>query len=379
MIKEENIDILLLNILRGCATEQEISFFSVWVQDEKNSNYFNDIKEVWAISDSLLFDIPVSQTGREQYQNRIRKDKNIVKRRRFVLASASITAILLTAYFIVAQPVEVNQQVESREIIAETKAPVKVVSNEITITSSSADGNVLKVTEVSDQIIKNNNIAQVSDTLVSDVEINTLFVPKGKRIQVILSDGTKMWVNSDSKVIYPAVFAKDKRVLEVIGNVYFEVKKDKTRPFEVMVNGIKTTALGTQFEVNNYEGLQCSIALVEGLIQVENASSKFVVSPNNQVVMRVGSDKLIMSKFDTKICGLWRENILVIDNEPIASIVEKLNRWHNIEIENRTFGLDKINFTGKLNDATLNEHLEIISDNIKIKFIKEDEKMIIWN
>lgn len=380
-MEEQNIDTLLLNILMNVADEEETEFFSTWVKDKKNSDYFEQVKKTWNLFELKSSAIAVNETGRKEYINRIRKTKSRFKL--IVLTSVSVAASLIAISMLIMETKKEITPLNKSEIVAENSQSnnIQPIDENISIVTTSSQGEVLKVTKLptETQRISSHDLTEIVSDDSSDVQINTLVVPKGKRIVMTLPDGTTMWVNCESKVTYPTVFPKDKRTLDVVGNVFFEVAKDSTRPFEVNTNGIKTTALGTQFEVSNYEGQLCSISLLEGKVSVENSREKIIITPSKQIIANGATNNLTKRNFNVRNFGLWRNNVLVIDNEPISSVIKKLNRWHNVEIVNRTTGVEKVNFTGKLDDGTIEEHLKIITENIKVQFAKEGDRIIIWN
>lgn len=380
-MEPNKIDILLINILNGIATEEEIVFFSRWITETANERYFQETKEAWSLSEQISMEISVDEVRREQFINRIKKENNSKKLRRIVLASSSVAAMLIASFLIL-----YNAPQQDKIDISEVKSiKMDKISNEITFITSTIDGDTLKVVAFNDsKKFTPSTTIGVADSFakekLEDVGVmSTIIVPKGKRLFVTLPDSSKMWLNSESRVHYPIAFAENSRTIEVTGNAYFDVVKDASRPFEVITGGIKTTALGTQFEVDNYDNQRCFVALVEGSVSVEDGRQKVIIEPNTKIESRFGVDEFIKSTFNSQQCGLWRDNILSINNETIVSIIEKLNRWHNVEIINRTKGVDGIFFTGKLDDGTIEEHLTIISRNIKLKFVKEGEKIIIWN
>lgn len=378
---EQDIDTLLLNILMNVADEKEIAFFSSWVADEKNSDYFDKVKQTWNLFELKSSEIPVNETGRFEYLTTIRKAKERV--RRMVITSVAVAAAMITVSFWIWE-IRDNTILPVENQITTINSPsnkAQLNDNDVSIISTSPQGEVLKITKLSGETLKisSNDLSKIIKDDSTSVHLNTLIVPKGKRIEIILSDGTRMWVNSESKVTYPAIFSKDRRALDVVGNVFFDVAKDSSRPFEVNTNDIKTIALGTQFEVNNYEGQACSISLMEGKVSVENGHYTMIINPSEQIIAQTGTEKLIKQKFNIRDFGLWRDDILVFDNEPISDIIKKLNRWHNIEIVDKTKGVKNIRFTGKLNKGSIDYHLKIITENINIKFTKEGEKIIMCN
>lgn len=120
-------------------------------------------------------------------------------------------------------------------------------------------------------------------------EPDQIIVPKGRRANIVFSDGTKMYINAETRVIFPTVFAKDKREILVDGEVYLEVAADPSRPFIVKTSTIEVKVLGTRFNVCAYrDEPAASVVLVEGLVEVKNGDNgKNVLSPDDMLELRV--------------------------------------------------------------------------------------------
>lgn len=366
------IDKLLFNILSNQADENEIIFFSQWMKDPENEEYFIHLKDAWHLHDISSVTIPVNEQGREQFIHHIRKEKSSNRQKRATVVSFMIAAALIALSFLVydlVRPMQTKHSIVPE--MAENNHNTMIIQ-EIAIVSTSnnkvIDIAYLSENDKSEVVFKNNS----TDKIIS----NTLIVPKGKRTMIFLPDSTKMWVNSESRVTFPSKFSQTDRVIEVNGNAFFEVKKE-ARPFRVITGSITTIALGTAFEVNNYDQQNSSVTLLEGSVSVNINSETEVLQLNQQIT----SNGLNLKKTNITASnyGQWRNNILVIDNESIDSMIKKLSRWHNITIENRTKHLETTRFTGKLNQGDIDEHLKIISANSNIKFTKEGEKIIMWN
>lgn len=147
--------------------------------------------------------------------------------------------------------------------------------------------------------IENNNAMISYSGAGEDNIINTLATPRGGQYQIRLSDGTKVWLNAASSITYPTVFKGKERKVTISGEVYFEVAKDKTKPFHVKVNELDVEVLGTQFNINSYadeDGVKTT--LLEGSVRVNHASGQQLLHPNEQAV--VSNGKLALRKVNTE-------------------------------------------------------------------------------
>lgn len=171
-------------------------------------------------------------------------------------------------------------------------------------------------------------------------EVYQIIVPKGRRANITFSDGTRMHVNAGTRVIYPAVFKKDKREILVEGEVYLEVEKDSSRPFIVKTNGFDVKVLGTEFNVCAYkEDASASVVLVNGSVEVRTTKNeKSLLSPSQRIeINEKGSNIKEVDVFEY-IC--WKDNMMLLNDRKAGETLDRLSRyygraiWYNEEIGN---------------------------------------------
>jgi len=162
---------------------------------------------------------------------------------------------------------------------------------------------------------------------------NQIIVPKGKYSQLTLSDGTRMHVNSGTRVVYPRVFADARREIYVEGEIYLDVTPDKNRPFVVKTHQFNVEVLGTSFNVNAYKGKeQSEVVLVEGSVRLSDKYQKEVLmKPDNLVVVSEGRASCI-KRVRAKDYTAWIDGLLILYNEPLMSVFERLNRFYDVPI-----------------------------------------------
>lgn len=207
-------------------------------------------------------------------------------------------------------------------------------------------------------------------------EYNQLFVPKGKRAKVQLSDGSILRVNSNSKVIYPNHFAAATRKIFVEGEVYLEVTHDASKPFIVQANDFELTVLGTKFNICNYkEAAASNIVLVEGAVEIKDANKdKVKMAPDELVTIKSGSfaEK---TKVDTELYTSWIDGILILRGEPLSDVIRRLSLYYNTEIECESAIKDKKVY-GKLDlKDNLMDILESIQGAVTFQILEENNKV----
>lgn len=169
---------------------------------------------------------------------------------------------------------------------------------------------------------------------VNAVLYNTLTIPPGGQYQVVLPDGTQVWLNSSSALSYPTEFSGNERRVKLTGEAYFEVAKNKDKPFYVEMNNTQIRVLGTHFDVSAYaDDNAITTTLLEGSVQVSKNGKQALLKPGQQAVVDNGADKIAVSKVNTNTAVAWKNGYFVFDDEDIATIMKKVSRWYNADVE----------------------------------------------
>lgn len=192
-----------------------------------------------------------------------------------------------------------------------------------------------------------------------ETPLNHLIVPKGRRASIVFSDGTKLFVNAGSHVIYPAVFGMEKREIAVEGEIYLEVSKDPSRPFFVKANGFDVKVTGTAFNVCAYKDAAASVVLVEGSVEVKTAADEKVrLRPNQLADIRQGLAEVREVDVSEYIC--WKDNMMLLTRRPAGEVLERLARYYGRPIEYEP-AVGEIPISGKLD---LKENLEDVINTV---------------
>jgi transmembrane sensor len=166
-----------------------------------------------------------------------------------------------------------------------------------------------------------------------NLKFNTLTTARGQQYQVLLPDGTKVWLNNASSLTYPVYFNNEKkRSVELKGEAYFEVTKNAGRPFIVQMAEQEIKVLGTHFNVNGYENEPVSrTTLLEGSVLVSTGSLQQLISPGEQAIVTPGRVKVV--SIDTELAVAWKNNQFMFESEGIESIMRRIERWYNVKVE----------------------------------------------
>lgn len=203
-------------------------------------------------------------------------------------------------------------------------------------------------------------------------EYNKLTTPIGGEYSLVLSDGTKVFLNADSELKYPVEFSDGKRIVDLKGEAYFEVHKDSSRPFVVRMNGAEVTVLGTSFNVNTYgDDGQIYTTLVNGAVRVSSVKNgqAEVLKPGMQSVMDVQSGQLTVREVDVEPYVAWREGRFVFRAMTLDLIMRQLQRWYDFEVFYQNPELKDYEFRGVIKrDMDLDKVLSVIKVTTNVDF-----------
>ena len=207
---------------------------------------------------------------------------------------------------------------------------------------------------------------------------NQLVVPSGKNAVLTLHDGTKIWVNAGTKLVYPVEFEKGKREIYVNGEIFLDVMADAQRPFIVRTNDFRVQVVGTKFNVQAYASDEHSwIALESGLVKILSEAADDVMLHPNKVYERDKSGHSSVKDADIEKYTSWIHGLYVYESERLDVILKRLERYYGIEIvvEPAAAGL---RCSGKLDlKENVEDVLSIISKTAPVDYIKDSERYVI--
>jgi outer membrane lipoprotein-sorting protein len=191
---------------------------------------------------------------------------------------------------------------------------------------------------------------------------NTITIPKGGQFQVVLSDGSKVWLNSASSITFPTAFSKTERRVTITGEVYFEIAKNKHLPFRVVAGKQTVEVLGTHFNINAYaDENTIKTTLIEGSVKVSADAQSAILKPNQQSsVLNRGTDKISISTVDTDDVLAWKNGNFQFEKAEIPLIMREASRWYDVDIKYEG-EMPKRRFTGSISrNVNLSELLKML-------------------
>jgi len=251
-----------------------------------------------------------------------------------VAAAVTIIALCGGGYFLLTRRQHGNSEgtIAKKDITPGYNKAILTLSNGATITLDSAhtgiltrQGNAAVVNSGNGQLAYNLSPGEKQTALV----YNTLTTPRGGQYQLTLPDGTKVWLNAASSLIYPTTFSGDERTVQMTGEAYFEVAHDQKRPFKVKVNGQVIEDIGTHFNVNAYtdESVQTT-TLLEGAVRI----GKHVLKPGEKATV-APSGAIQVSRGDPEQAVAWKNGLFDFTDNDLPTVMRQLARWYNVDIK----------------------------------------------
>jgi|RhiMetdeSRZDD1v2_1073273.scaffolds.fasta_scaffold07293_3 transmembrane sensor len=339
---EQELTALAQKFLAGTATaaeqEQLHQLYDNWKDDEETV--------VSATEQTDVLRIEILQA----IKDRINDQKKVIpfyKRKSWrIVAAASIiivAGVLLFYYIIPAS--QKNEFASKQTNLPSNQSPVLPGKDRATLTL--ADGRVIDLDSSGAGLLAqqgNTSIINKDGKIIYDPRntnsgetiYNTISTPKGGQYQLVLPDGTKVWLNATSAIKFPVAFAGNSRTVELTGEAYFEVAKNPTRPFFVKVKDVEVKVLGTHFNIMAYgEEGKIATTLLEGSVHVSRGAEKYVMVPGQQAVWKENGDFNLDEHADLEEVVSWKNGKFHFNNADIKVIMRQIARWYDVDVEYR--------------------------------------------
>lgn len=357
-----NIEILaplIANAMNGTLDQKDKEDLDSWLaESEENIKLYMKITDKQNLKqrNEVLKDFNISGAW-----NNVEKEIKTYRKRklhkqifRYAAAIVIPITIMVSVYFYMSNVV--NDQIQPQASIEKgTSEAILILANgkNLELGGDSAkqiiedDGTIIQFADA------NINYSENTEKRKAKEIMNKLVVPKGGEYNLILSDGSKVFVNSMSTLEFPVQFIGNTRTVKLEGEAYFEVAHNKTKPFFVEINGISVEVLGTSFNVKAYpDEILSYTTLIEGKVKLNTLSSGkggIYLKPNQQAVYSPSSSNIIIQNVDANKFVQWIHGRYVFENESLGEIMKTLSRWYDFEYSFENKELEAIRFEGGLN------------------------------
>ncbi len=207
---------------------------------------------------------------------------------------------------------------------------------------------------------------------------NELIIPKGGEYQVVLADGTKVWLNSASRLIYPQSFMGKERRVVLSGEAFFDVAHDAERPFIVETSRMNVKVLGTRFNVNDYDdNEEVSTTLVNGSVEIFSGGQQaFRLVPGEQAYGK--ENELEKREVNVRLYTSWIDGKFLFNNTELEEIAKQISRWYDVEIFFSSENVKKVRFTGAIvKFKPLDDLVRMIESTSQVRFSVKGKTIVI--
>lgn len=214
--------------------------------------------------------------------------------------------------------------------------------------------------------------------MANDNKNNELIIPKGGEYQVVLADGTKVWLNSASRLIYPQSFMGKERRVVLSGEAFFDVTHDAERPFVVETSRMNVKVLGTRFNVNDYDdNEEVSTTLVNGSVEIISGDQQaFRLVPGEQAYGK--ENELEKREVNVRLYTSWIDGKFLFNNTELEEIAKQISRWYDVEIFFSSESVKKVRFTGAIvKFKPLEDLVRMIESTSQVRFSVKGRTIVI--
>lgn len=376
-MEDKILNELLERYRTGTATPEDKAFLESWYLKYNQSDPF-----IMTDEDRIK---DVSQVYTLIRQNRISQNKINLW---YYVAAAAVILITLSfgGYFLLGQKkIDKANTVAKNDISPGKNRATLILANGTKVTlSDAANGKLATEAGVSVKKTKNGELIYITDAVATNTarassQFNTLQTARGEQYQVVLPDGTHIWLNAASSLKYPVAFADKERLVELTGEAYFEVAHNKTVPFRVKTQQQQVEVLGTHFNINAYddEGATAT-TLIEGSVKVTLAANQknIIIKPGQQ--SRVSNTDLSLQQVDTDDAIAWKNGYFQFNNESLESIMRKISRWYDVNVQYQDNALKDQIFGGTVSRyKKVSEVIKALEITNLVHFKIEGKKIIV--
>ncbi len=385
---DKDIDQLILRYLSEEISYDEAQRLDTWLsEDEEHIRDFYRIKNLYDAAHPA-FD-PNAIDGQEAFKATLQRinGKKSTSRWWYVAAAAVAAIVVMTTsvlFFTQAEQTTIP-------MVAANPAPFQQIGS-ATLVLPSGEEIALGESDSLDIREDNSTVAKVQDCTITyagqeaNPQVNayhTLRIPRGGEFMLTLSDGTKVWLNAETEVRYPAHFTGTERKIYISGEAYLQVTHNEEMPFKVVMPESEVTVLGTTFNVNTYpEQREEQVTLVEGKVRVcaEAEGQCLVLNPGEQASVNKASGTLRKRIVDPDIYCAWHRGVLAFENSSLENILTTLSRVYDIQVRWKDESLKRLSFSGEIHKYEhTDKFLRMISLTNDVRFEINGKEIIVMN
>lgn len=334
---QEYLDSLAHKLNTEGLNAEEQAYFNTWYNE--HNDHLLELPEGYAANPIIIRD-----RMHENIKSYVSEEKSSQRKAAFSLwkyivtaASLLLLSILGVYVYKLLQTRPSKQQqltINAEDVAPGTNKAILILADGKRINlNDSKDGDIASEAGT---LIKKSGNGQIEYTTLEKQtvsnKLNTIETPKGGQYQVRLPDGTKVWLNADSKLAYPVtLIGNGKREVRLSGEAYFQVAKDKQHPFVVKTATQDVTVLGTHFNINSYSDEASTITtLEEGSVSVSTKGQEKIIAPGEQIINNGKVLKVQQAAMETVFA--WKDGLFEFKDADVRTIMPQISRWYNIDV-----------------------------------------------
>nr|WP_129730050.1 FecR family protein [Parabacteroides goldsteinii] len=376
-MKSETIYQIILSVLADEATDTERRILTQWLEKSgENRKEYTKFKQLFQITSLPPKEMEVdTERAWQIVGSQTVYKKKTVKFPIWISYAAMIVVIVFIGISLYnTEPAQDNQGRMEKVDIKEFEEPTLLLENGEKIALNGEPFSI-KQEQVTIKNDKDNKLVYESQKEANKTTVlnNHLVIPKGRTYQLHLEDGSRIWLNSESELIYPEQFIGDKREVTLIGEAFFEVAKNAEKPFLVKTKGIEIKVLGTSFNVSCYgKDNTINTTLVEGSVSIHTEQGKEqTITPSEQFTYNKDNHSTKIQTVNTELYTSWIDGKYIFKDTTLEEIIDKLQRWHDIHPNYEEQDLRHRRFSITIDrQSTLDQILEVISFTSDVKLEK---------
>lgn len=375
---------LLKRSIKSELSETERILLQEWLDESpRHMAFYEDLKS-W---ESRRADFNLTETDLQSYKNNFKQKLSEVsrqKQRRRMLRLVAYAAlwvlplVVATVLFLLSRSPEEVSLATVRMVLPESHSARLVVHGGEMIYLDSvsmimADYGGAKIKNIGNTLVYNDTIP------VADTVMNSLITPRGGEYTVVLSDGTKVWLNAASELQYPVRFGTDLRKVSLKGEAYFEVAHNAHCPFVVVAEEMEMRVYGTQFNVNTHKDNHVQTTLVEGAVSVKvEGEDEQMLRPGEMADYDREENEMTVGKVNLLHYVAWKNGEYYFVDEPLENILNELALWYDVEPFYKNAAVKKICFScyiPKYKD--IDEILQLLENTSRVTFERKGRTVVV--
>lgn len=374
---------IILRMRYGIATDEEKRLFEVWRKGREERQALYDkivangsLKEHLDLKSDYDHKTDYGKLQSDILRSLNKRTKQRQIKRYFLWYGSAAAVLILSSMLLFRYVIDTSKEFKLKKMeVAKIISPTENQDKVILVLANGEKVGMTKIRQDSmrvgtavvvgqeDKLVYDSDRVRADSVVSEKLEMNRIITATGGFYSLVLSDGTRVWLNSESELEFPVLFGRGERVVKLEGEAFFEVTPDATRPFIVNTNDVRTRVLGTSFNIKAYKN-ECDVitTLFTGKVDVASladTTGKVVLSPGKQADWNQQTGKLSVSEANLDNVIAWKEGMFVFNKENIEVVTRQIERWYGVKFIYKADGKKDYTFNGYFSkDETLQSILD---------------------